>query len=58
MDVKRVSFNCVEMKRKGAELVRQKLAGKTFEEQLQFWRQGTEELIKLQQEIKNKKLPK
>jgi len=42
------------MKRRGAELVRQKLAGKTFEEQLEFWRQGTEELTKLQQKIKAK----
>ncbi len=42
------SFDCVEMKRRGAELVRRQLEGKSFDEQLEYWRKGTDELKKLQ----------
>lgn len=35
-------FDCVEMKRRGAELVRQRLAGKTFEQEVEYWRERSE----------------
>ena len=41
---KKKDFDCVEMKRRGAELVRKTLKGMTLEEELEFWRRGTEEL--------------
>ena len=38
------TFDCVEMKRKGAERIYEELKGKTVEEQVEYWRRGTEEL--------------
>ena len=37
-------FDCVEMKRRGAEAVRERLKNKTFEEKVEYWRRRTEEL--------------
>ncbi len=37
--------NCVKLKRKGAEYVAGLLAGKSREEQLEFWRQRTMALL-------------
>jgi len=48
------TFDCVELKRQGAEQVRRQIEGKTFDEQIEFWRKGTEELIKLQRKLRNK----
>jgi hypothetical protein len=48
-------FDCVEMKRKGAEVLRKKLAGMTLEEELKFWQERTKELKKEQQELIKKK---
>ena len=47
------TFDCVQMKRRGAELVRKQLEGKTFEQQLKYWQKGTSELRKLQKHTKN-----
>ena len=52
------AFDCVEMKRQGAELVRKQLEGKSFEEQLEYWRRGTEELKKLQIQVREKDGPR
>ncbi len=52
--MKAKTFNCVEMKRQGAELVRKQLEGKSFDEQLEYWRKGTEELKKLQAQARKK----
>lgn len=49
--MKTKTFDCVEMKRRGAELVQQRLAGMTPEEQLEYWRQQTDELRREQQRI-------
>lgn len=46
------TFDCVQMKRKGAELVREQLEGKSLEQQLEYWQKGTSELKKLQKRIK------
>ena len=49
------TFDCVQMKRRGAELVRKQLEGKSFEKQPEYWRKGTEDLKKLQKQTREKK---
>jgi hypothetical protein len=39
--MKNKSFDCVEMKRKGAEIVQQKVASLSPDQQLEFWREGS-----------------
>lgn len=39
--MKNKSFYCVEMKRKGAEAVYQKVASLSVEQQLAYWRNGS-----------------
>ena len=39
--MKNKSFDCVEMKRKGAEAVYEKIASLSKEQQLEYWRQGS-----------------
>ena len=41
--MKTKTFDCVEMKRRGAERLRQRLAGMTLEEEIEFWRQRSEQ---------------
>ena len=41
---KKKTFDCVEMQHRGAEYVRKLTEGMTPEEELEFWRRGTEEL--------------
>lgn len=53
--MKTKTFDCVQMKRRGAELVRKQLEGKSFEQQLEYWRKGTEDLKKLQTKAREKK---
>jgi hypothetical protein len=48
MNKKAKKFDCVEMKRKGAEKVRRATRGMTREEELAFWERGTAELLELQ----------
>ncbi len=48
-------FDCVEMKRRGAELVQKQLEGKSLAQKLEYWKKGTEELKKLQKRKKTKK---
>jgi hypothetical protein len=38
------TFDCVEMKRKGAERVYEATKGMTVEQEVEFWRQRTAEL--------------
>jgi len=38
------SFDCVEMKRRGAEEVQRQIAGLTREQELEFWRKQTDKL--------------
>ena len=54
--MKTKTFDCVRMKREGAERVLRQLAGKTVQEQLEYWRQGTEELKKHQQVLKENRV--
>ena len=43
------TFDCVEMKHRGAEAIQKQLAGKTPEEALAFWKRRTEALRARQQ---------
>jgi hypothetical protein len=52
--VKTKTFDCVEMKRRGAELVRKQLEGKSLAQQLEYWQKGTDELKKFQKRKKGK----
>ena len=47
-------FDCVDMKRRGAEKVQAKLAGMSRDEQLEYWRVRTEELLDFQRRIARK----
>lgn len=49
--MKTKAFDCVEMKRQGAALVQQRLAGMTRQEQLEYWRQQTDLLRQRQASI-------
>jgi hypothetical protein len=42
--MKAKAFDCVQMKRGGAMKIQRKLAGKTREEQIEYWHKRTEEL--------------
>jgi hypothetical protein len=46
------TFDCVRMKRQGAELVMKQLEGKSPQEQLDYWQKGTEDLRRLQESLK------
>lgn len=52
--MKTKKFDCVEMKRKGAELVHDKIAHLTREEQLQYWRSGNDALRQIMDATKQK----
>ena len=52
--MKNKSFDCVEMKRKGAEAVYQKVASLSIEQQLEYWRKGSASL-RQQMQPENKK---
>jgi len=45
-------FDCVEMMHHGAELVRKRTAGMTLEQEVEYWRERTAELRKLQRAAK------
>jgi hypothetical protein len=46
--MKTKDFDCVEMKRRGAEILYKKLKTMTPEEQLAYWKASTEELKQMQ----------
>ena len=51
--MKTKTFDCVRMKREGAERVMKQLEGKSLGEQLEYWRQGTEDLKRLQRRLRD-----
>ena len=53
--MKTKTFDCVEMKRRGADLVQKQLEGKSPIQKLEYWQKGTDELKKLQRQKRNKK---
>jgi len=42
--MKNKTFDCVEMKRKSAEALHQKIASLSMEQQLEYWRKGSASL--------------
>jgi hypothetical protein len=50
--MKTKTFDCVEMKRRGAELVRQRLAGMSLEEEIDYWRRRSEEFQREQDRLR------
>ena len=47
-------FDCVEMKRKGADAVQSTISKLSREEELRFWQKGTAELENLKKEVEQK----
>jgi len=52
--MKTKTFDCVEMKRRGARILQEKLAGMTPKQQLAFWQERSKELRR-HQEVARKK---
>ncbi|MBU0700534.1 hypothetical protein KKE26_04480 [bacterium] len=50
--MKMIKFNCVEMKRHGAEKVAEKIKHMTKEQELAFWQEQTQQLKNYQELIK------
>ncbi len=50
--MKTKTFDCVEMKRRGAELLRQRLAGMTLEQEIEYWRQRSEQFEREQERLR------
>jgi hypothetical protein len=48
------TFDCVAMKRRGAERIHEQTAGMTVEQNLTFWRQRTEALKQKQRAVWNR----
>jgi len=55
--MKNKPFDCVEMKRKGAEVVYQNVASLSKEEQLEYWRQGSASLKEQKQSACRRNAP-
>jgi hypothetical protein len=51
-------LDAVEMKRKGQEALRARLAGMTREEQVEFWRRGHLELLEEQRQLREQQQQK
>ena len=56
--VRKKRFDCVEMMHQGAAVVRKELEGKTLEEEMAYWREGTEALLKRQAKLRKERLIK
>jgi len=50
--MKTKAFDCVEMKRRGAESLRQRLAGMTIEQEIEYWRRRSEEFQREQERLR------
>lgn len=48
------TFDCVAMKRRGAEKIYKQIAGMTVEQELAFWQQRTDALKQRQHTIRNR----
>ena len=53
--MKTKTFDCVEMKRRGSEYVYSIIKDMTPEEELEFWRQRTEEMRREQERLRTQK---
>jgi hypothetical protein len=50
--MKAKTFDCVEMKHRGAEKIREQTKGMTLEQELEFWQERSRILKRRQQSIK------
>jgi hypothetical protein len=48
-------FDCVEMKKQGAELLQKKIAGLSIEDELKFWQERNKTLLEEQKRLIKKK---
>ena len=55
--MKTKSFDCVEMKRQGADIVQKGIAQMTPEQEVEFWRDQAQKLRQKQEEIKAQPQP-
>ena len=53
--MKKIRFNCVEMKRQGAEALKKKMKNMTKEQEYNFWKEQTQNLKHLQ-ELKQRQI--
>ncbi len=51
--MKTKTFDCVEIKHRAAEKIREQVRGMTRDEERTFWERGTEELLLRQQALRN-----
>ena len=49
-------FDCVEMMHEGAAVVQKELEGKSLEEQVTYWYEGTQALLERQQQLRKNRL--
>jgi len=54
MDLKTKTFDCLRMKRQGAEQVMKQVEDKSLQEQFEYWQKGAADLKRLQQKLKDK----
>lgn len=52
--MKTKTFDCVEMKDRAAEKIREQVRGMTRGEEREFWEKGTEALLKRQQTLRSR----
>ena len=52
--MKAKTFDCVEMKHRGAEKVREQINGMTLEQELAFWRERSRILRQRQESVREK----
>jgi len=53
--MKMSKFNCVELKHRGAEKIMEKASQMTMVQELEFWRERTQNLVNQQKSIKQKR---
>ena len=53
--MKKIKFNCVEMKRQGAEALNKKMKNMTKEQEYNFWKEQTQSLKHLK-ELKQRQI--
>ncbi len=52
MKTKTKTFDCVQMQHRGGQRIMERLKGMTLEEELAYWKKGTEELRKRQKKVR------
>lgn len=58
LDIPEKTFDCVEMKRRGAEAIHEVLQNMTFEEEVEYWRKRSVEFKQSRQDSEDRKTEK